>query len=370
MTEPLTPADCDLRDFAFMPLDVVRLRDSDLAIHVNGEEFRAAVLLWCAAWHQIPAASLPDDDKTLASLAGYGRVVAEWQKVREGALRGWMKCSDGRLYHPVVAEKAREAWRGKHQHAYGKLGDRVRKANKARQAQGLPAWLIPSFDDWLSAGMPGERELFPPEGSTNSGGNSQDSAGNNQDSGGKEPDSGRKFDGIPTENPLKGQGEGQGYKDKERDSASAQDEGQGDYLPSGTAYGLMAKLLRSRGVEVAAGNPHMRAWVDKGLTEDEALAGIEAARLAKPAPEAIPWAYLSKTLETLRTKASAVPEKAAQAAKPTQTDDRWWLNNAGIDRKGRELGLFARGGESYLDFKDRIFEALRRRDAAAQEQTA
>ncbi|WP_052236199.1 YdaU family protein [Bordetella avium] len=156
-----------------------------------------------------------------------------------------------------------------------------------------------------------------------------------------------------------------------RDGSKSPDEiPQADYLPSGTAYGLMAKLLRSRGVDVAAGNPHMRAWVDKGLTEDEALAGIEAARLAKPAPEAIPWAYLSKTLETLRTKASAVPDKAVQAAKPTQTDDRWWLNNAGIDRKGRELGLFARGGESYLDFKDRIFEALRRRDAAAQEQTA
>ena len=25
---PLTPVDCDLRDFAFMPLDVVRLRDA------------------------------------------------------------------------------------------------------------------------------------------------------------------------------------------------------------------------------------------------------------------------------------------------------------------------------------------------------
>ncbi|CAJ49057.1 YdaU family protein [Bordetella avium] len=156
-----------------------------------------------------------------------------------------------------------------------------------------------------------------------------------------------------------------------RDGSKSPDEiPQADYLPSGTVYGQMAKLLRSRGVDVAAGNPHMRAWVDKGLTEEEALAGIEAARLAKPAPEAIPWAYLSKTLETLRAKAAAVPDKAAQPAKPTQTDDRWWLNNAGIDRKGRELGLFARGGESYLDFKDRIFEALRRRDAAAQEQTA
>lgn len=365
MTEPLTPADCDLRDFAFMPLDVVRLRDSDLSIHVTGEEFRAAVLLWCAAWHQVPAASLPDDDKTLAALAGFGRVVAEWKKVRDGALRGWVACNDGRLYHPVVAEKAREAWRGKHQHAYGKLGDRVRKANKARQDQGLEPWVIPSFDDWLSAGMPLERDLFPLEKTTNSAGKDPVSAGNGKDSG-------RNDDGIPKENPLKGQGEGQGQGElkEERDSAGAQGDEPGAYLPSGTPYGRMAKLLRSRGVDVSPGNPHFRAWVDQGLTEDEAIAGIESARLAKPAPEAIPWAYLAKTLETARAKAAAVPEKGAEPAKPKQSEDRWWLNNAGIDRKGRELGLFARGGESYLDFKDRIFEAIRRRDAAAQEQTA
>jgi hypothetical protein len=32
-----------------------------------------------------------------------------WKKVRAGALRGWVKCSDGRLYHPVVAEGIRTA---------------------------------------------------------------------------------------------------------------------------------------------------------------------------------------------------------------------------------------------------------------------
>ena len=64
--DPLVPAEVDLRDFGFMPLDVLRLRDSDLAALANGEEFKAAVLLWCAAWHQVPAASLPNDDRLLA----------------------------------------------------------------------------------------------------------------------------------------------------------------------------------------------------------------------------------------------------------------------------------------------------------------
>lgn len=33
-----------------------RLRDSDIATKAKGDEFRCAVLLWCAAWHQVPAA--------------------------------------------------------------------------------------------------------------------------------------------------------------------------------------------------------------------------------------------------------------------------------------------------------------------------
>jgi len=106
---PLTPSDCDLRDFGWMPLDVTRLRDSDLAVLATGDGFRAAVLLWCAAWHQVPAASLPKDDRLLANLAGYGRDMQGWVAVRDEALRGFVECSDGRLYHPVVAEKALEA---------------------------------------------------------------------------------------------------------------------------------------------------------------------------------------------------------------------------------------------------------------------
>lgn len=104
--EPLTPEDLDLRDFSWMPLDVQRLRDSNMAVLVSGDAFRAAVLLWCASWHQVPAASLPNEDRILGNLAGYGRDLDAWVAVRDDALRGFIECSDGRLYHPVVAEKA------------------------------------------------------------------------------------------------------------------------------------------------------------------------------------------------------------------------------------------------------------------------
>jgi hypothetical protein len=263
----MTPADCDLRDFQFMPLDVLRLRDSGISVLCSGDEFRCAVLLWCAAWHQVPAASLPDDDMVLSQFAGFGRVVKEWKKVRAGALHGWVKCSDGRWYHPVVAEKAREAWLSKHTHAYAKLSERVRKANKQRAQKGLPEWQLPELHDWIGAGRPLERELFPPEnfnlpaerhgasggkppgdehdaagipaeGCSASGGKppggEHDAAGiaaeRRSASGGKPPGCKRNAAGIPAENALKGQGQGQGYilsEDKKGELRKESERGKG-----------------------------------------------------------------------------------------------------------------------------------------------
>ena len=125
---PPVPEDCDLRGFGFMPLDVQRLRDSELAVSATGDEFRAAVMLWCAAWHQVPAGSVPDDDRTLSVLTGYGRTTTEWLKVKAGAMRGFYKCSDGRMYHPIVAEKAAEAWRERQEY-------RVRKEQRVAAAK-------------------------------------------------------------------------------------------------------------------------------------------------------------------------------------------------------------------------------------------
>ncbi|MFX7021136.1 DUF1376 domain-containing protein, partial [Acinetobacter baumannii] len=81
LPDPLIDSDVDLRDFAYMPLDVVRFRDSDFTAITDGEAFKAGVLLWCASWHQVPAGSLPNDDRILANLAGFGRFIGEWVKV-------------------------------------------------------------------------------------------------------------------------------------------------------------------------------------------------------------------------------------------------------------------------------------------------
>lgn len=109
---PLTPPDCNLRGLPFMPLQVVQLLDSDLFIKSTGDEFKAAVALWCKSWNQIPGGSLPDDDEILEALSG----SKVWKKVKPMAMRGWFKCSDGRLYHPVVAQNALQAWEGREEH--------------------------------------------------------------------------------------------------------------------------------------------------------------------------------------------------------------------------------------------------------------
>jgi hypothetical protein len=122
---PPVPKECDLSGFNFMPLDCVRLVQSDLCAIATGDEFKAAVILWARSWANVPAGSLSDDDRVLAHAVGLA--PAKWAKVREMALHGWYKCSDGRLYHRVVSEKAAQAWAHRE-----KQRDRARRGNEVR----------------------------------------------------------------------------------------------------------------------------------------------------------------------------------------------------------------------------------------------
>ena len=127
MTEPLTPRDCDLRNFQFMPLDIVRLFGSRFHAIATDAEWRAGVTLWLKSFHQIPAGSIPNDDVEVCRLAELGRDLKTWHKVKTNALHGWVLCTDGRLYHPTVCEKANEAW-----HRKKMQGERSRKGNAKR----------------------------------------------------------------------------------------------------------------------------------------------------------------------------------------------------------------------------------------------
>ena len=110
---PLVPADVDLRDFPFTPLFRSKLFNSEFHALATDTEWRCGVTLWLKSWDQIPSGTLPTDDVTLCRLAELGRDLKKWQRIKGGALRGWMLCSDGRLHHRVVAESVLEAWKRK-----------------------------------------------------------------------------------------------------------------------------------------------------------------------------------------------------------------------------------------------------------------
>lgn len=110
LPEPLAPPECDLRDFGFTPIFRARLFGSSFHARATDSEWRGGVTLWLKSWDQVPAGSLPDDDIDLCRLAELGRDLKTWRKIKDGALHGWFKCSDGRLYHNVVAEGVAEAW--------------------------------------------------------------------------------------------------------------------------------------------------------------------------------------------------------------------------------------------------------------------
>lgn len=104
---PMTTPEIDVRDLDGFMLNTERLLASELWALATGEEFKGAMGLWCRAWKQIPAASLPNDERVLASFAGVA--LPRWKKIREVAMRGFVLCSDGRLYHRVLCDDALRA---------------------------------------------------------------------------------------------------------------------------------------------------------------------------------------------------------------------------------------------------------------------
>jgi uncharacterized protein YdaU (DUF1376 family) len=122
---PFVSADADLRDFDGFMLNVERMLASELWALSTGDEFKAAFALWMRAWKQCPAGSLPDDDRLLAAFSGAGK---KWPKVREMALRGFVKCSDQRLYHKTLCEDVKRAAIKK-----AERHERTKAATEARQ---------------------------------------------------------------------------------------------------------------------------------------------------------------------------------------------------------------------------------------------
>jgi len=134
---PLSAPDCNLRGLEWMPTETVNILESDLFLQSTGDEFKAAMALIWKSWRQIPAGSLPNDDRSLAILSG----ASDWTSVRTMALHNWVLCSDGRLYHPVVAAKAMEALPHRQDFVEKKTADQQRKERERKDRKELFAAL-------------------------------------------------------------------------------------------------------------------------------------------------------------------------------------------------------------------------------------
>lgn len=134
MSAPPVPTDVDLRKMPGMQLDTFRLLNSDLFALSSGDEFKAAIALYCRSWGQVPAGSLPADDRILAALSGAG---SKWKRVKAVALRGWVECDDGRLYHNVVSENAVAAWTKYSDFQHEKDAARDRKQRERDERSGM-----------------------------------------------------------------------------------------------------------------------------------------------------------------------------------------------------------------------------------------
>jgi len=150
LPEPPIAVDVDLKDFAFTPLYRARLFGSSFHAHCNDSEWRAGLTLWLKSQEQSPAGSLPDNDVELCRLAELGRDIKTWNKVKSGALHGWYKCRDGRLYHAVVAEVTNEQWNGKLRQRWVTVCGALRKYCQRHNLEYKP----PSFEEWTSLGCP------------------------------------------------------------------------------------------------------------------------------------------------------------------------------------------------------------------------
>lgn len=151
LPEPMVPADVDLTGFPSFGLNVERLLASELVALCSPAEGWAAVMLWSRAWQQQPPGSLPNDERVLAAFSK----AKNWKQVRAMALRGFVLCSDGRLYHPMLAEEAMRCWasRLKHQEDKVKNAEKLRSwRERQREKNQLRTGDVTSYEDGSETG--------------------------------------------------------------------------------------------------------------------------------------------------------------------------------------------------------------------------
>jgi hypothetical protein len=297
---------------------------------------------------------LPDNDKNLAKLAGYGKGVSDFERIREGALHRFVKCSDGRFYHHVVAEKAAEGWNAKLKEEWKRACDRMRKANKERadrneaplplpaqphllsnrpQSGGFPCW---GYWDSIGKSATGSKE------------NAGDSSGNDGDKprksrlkGREGTVKGRDSEGIENKTPTRSQPPVADPPAAAEPSASGArpPEQPNPEMQAAERRGLFAKALRDEGVtNVTPSVPTIVDWANHPNASVQLLReGVDLARDKKPKPEAIPLAYLKPIVEELLNPKPAGERSARHQAALGSLD--WWANSSSVFAKAEAEGI-------------------------------
>ncbi|WP_232429199.1 DUF1376 domain-containing protein [Burkholderia ubonensis] len=362
MTEatPLTPADCDLRDFGFMPVDVQRLLKSDTWILGSADERAAAISLWLNSWHQVPAASLPDNERVLEHLAG----AKSWKKVRDHVLRGWVRCADGRWYHPVVAEKALEAWIEKLMSSVsGSVGNAKRwgieidtapTVTRILEAVELLRSIAPQSKTlrkkpvvMILKRSGGDQKKVDPRPGNGSPPDADDVASRHP--GASPPDSGG--DSPPDRNR---QGQGQGYVNP-YGGGTAQGSSS-DHAPSelSPAAAALQEVLVVHGIDAPPDDSRVAAWAAARVTPDMLATAISEARQRRVKARSLQPVNVGLLDAIIGDELAA---RSASSATAGMSAGDWWRSWSGIVAKGAEFGLKQGDGEPDMDFRVRVYRA-------------
>lgn len=336
--EPLVPPEVDLRGYEFMPFYGDILFGSRTYIQASLEAKIALPRIWWRAYaKEIPASSLPDDDLLLADYAGYGIALKAWRKVRPQVMRGFVLCSDGRLYHPFVARIAMGAWKSRLADRLrgikARIGSTQKRLKDARddekahltallQAQEhelsqVHAWSVTASTHRLSQSQIGEDRIG---------------------------------EDIKTPPQRAAEASTKPPPEPEVPAAAGPGDGQSDDQQTATMRGLIAKTLREEGVKgVTPSHPTVVGWVERGVTVQLLREAIDLARESKPKPELIPILYLVPIVERLGKAPTTGP---ALNGKP------WFIAGwSQIVAKGAELGIVQERDEGDAAFRLRVLTA-------------
>ena len=119
------------------------------------------------------------------------------------------------------------------------------------------------------------------------------------------------------------------------------------------ARGKFASVTSTNCADLAAMQP-----TDTELREAYDLAVADRDKAHDPSP--VNAGFVATFLAKLR----------APARPKAPPRDDWHRSDAGTDRKARELGMFAHGGESYDSFRQRIWAEIKRRENATSQGAA